>query len=365
MKSKQNKVSMQVSLHLRYLYQDKGLRGKQLLAVYPKLSKATVYRHATKNINDNIIDKRKFNRGRPSKLTLRARRSILRQIPILRRQYGSFTIRRLRVAAGVRQDACDETIRRVLRAAGYKFLHSRKKGLLRPDDLKKRLKFARKVKKFLSDQFWEEGVSFYLDAAGFQHKYNPNDEAKSSKTMAWRKMNEGLDPYCTAKGMHVGSGGRVAHFMVAIAHKEGVVLCQQYTGKLNGQKFADFIKQHFLQTFNRCKNPTVRRFLQDGCPVQNSKKARKAMYDIGAMKFSIPPRSPDFNPIENVFNFIKEELRTQAIEQNIVRENFENFSIRVKHTLENCPASYIDKTIESMPKRIMMVLKARGRRIKY
>jgi len=96
-----------------------------------------------------------------------------------------------------------------------------------------------------------------------------------------------------------------------------------------------------------------------------TKKARKAMYDIGAMKFSIPPRSPDFNPIENVFNFIKEELRKQAIEQNIVRENFENFSIRVKHTLENCPASYIDKTIESMPKRIMMVLKARGRRIKY
>ena len=47
---------------------------------------------------------------------------------------------------------------------------------------------------------------------------------------------------------------------------------------------------------------------------------------VGAIKFSIPPRSPDFNTIENIFNYVKSELRTQAFEKNIKR---------VKHTLEN------------------------------
>ena len=66
-------------------------------------------------------------------------------------------------------------MRRVLRGGGYRFLHSRKKGLLKKDDLKKRRKFACKFIKMLTDKFWEEGISFYIDAADFQHKYNPHE----------------------------------------------------------------------------------------------------------------------------------------------------------------------------------------------
>ena len=61
-------------------------------------------------------------------------------------------------SAGVRKDVSDETVRRVLRGAGYQFLHSRKKDLLKNNDLKKRRKFARKVTKMLTDKFWEEGI---------------------------------------------------------------------------------------------------------------------------------------------------------------------------------------------------------------
>ena len=43
-------------------------------------------------------------------------------------------------------------------------------------------------------------------------------------------------------------------------------------------------------------------FVQDGDPSQNSKAAKTALSKIGAVQFSIPPRSPDLNPIENVFN---------------------------------------------------------------
>ena len=83
----------------------------------------------------------------------------------------------------------------------------------------------------LTDKFWEEGISFYCDAAWFQHKYNPYDEAWSIRTIAWQLKNEGLHPHCTAKGSHVGPGGRVAHFIVTIAHQKGVVLCEDCEGK--------------------------------------------------------------------------------------------------------------------------------------
>ena len=36
-------VPLEVFVHLRYLYQDKGIRRKEILRMYPKLSKATIY----------------------------------------------------------------------------------------------------------------------------------------------------------------------------------------------------------------------------------------------------------------------------------------------------------------------------------
>ena len=106
----------------------------------------------------------------------------------------------------------------------------------------------------MKDQFWKKGTSFYLDTAGFQHDYNPNDEARSTETMDWHLPNKGLHPKCTVKGSHVGSGGRVAQFFVAIAHRKGVVLREQLEHKINGDLFAKFIKKHLIKTFNSCQN---------------------------------------------------------------------------------------------------------------
>ena len=74
--------------------------------------------------------------------------------------------------------------------------------------------------------------------------------------------------------------------------------------------------------------------------------------------------STDFSPIENNFNHVKRELYTQAFENNMNYETFEQFSLRVKYTLENAlentSTKYIDQTIESMPKRMLIVIKQKG-----
>ena len=54
-----------------------------------------------------------------------------------------------------------------------------------------KLKFARTVKKTLPENFWTDGVSFCLDGISFAHKTNPRDQARSTKSMAWRKRGEG------------------------------------------------------------------------------------------------------------------------------------------------------------------------------
>ena len=144
-------VPLEVSVQLRYLFQDKGNRGKELLKMYAKRLNATIYRHAKKLLADKSVDKIKYNHGRPRRVLPRDKRLILCQIHIIREQYGSSTVKRLGVSAGVRKDVSDETVRRVLRDAGYRFFYSRKKSLLKKGDLKKRRKFARKFNKILTD----------------------------------------------------------------------------------------------------------------------------------------------------------------------------------------------------------------------
>ena len=62
------KIPPHVSFRLRYLFQVKGFRGKELLKLYPEYSRASLYRHTVKSIDSiQVVDKRKFNKGKPKK----------------------------------------------------------------------------------------------------------------------------------------------------------------------------------------------------------------------------------------------------------------------------------------------------------
>ena len=143
-------------------------------------------------------------------------------------------------------------------------------------------------------------ICFYLDGVSFYHKYNPLDDARAPKGKTWRKRKEGLS--VTAKGKHVGSGGR------------GVIYCEQYE-KLDGNYYADFIRRNFQNMFQK-SGKCSKLFIQDNCPILNYAKARKTLKEVGG----------DLNPIENVFNVAKKELQTQAITLILTYESFEDFA---------------------------------------
>ena len=142
-------------------------------------------------------------------------------------------------------------------------------------------------------------------------------------------------------------------------------MCEEYKVPLNGKSFADFIRTYFPPCFEGSGNSNSKLFLQDGDPSQNSALAMDALAEIGGKKFAIPARSPDLNPIENLFNLSKRRLRKEAILFGITHESYEEFVSRVKRMLLATSVDVIDNIIGSMDKRIGMVIKAKGQRIKY
>lgn len=71
------------------------------------------------------------------------------------------------------------------------------------------------------------------------------------------------------------------------------------------------------------------------------------------------------NVIENFFHLVRRELDCDALHQNIERETYAQFSQRVKDTIYRIPKQHIDKAIESLPRRMDEIIKAKGQRLRY
>ena len=366
-KKKCDRLSVEMSTYLKFLHVEGKVGIRQLWRRYgDHASLATIYRHATAQLNPvNGVEKATL--GRKRVISDRDKRNLMRVFTKNRNTCSNFTSKRLLLEAGLTGVCHNRTLRRYLNHEGYFYLQSRKKGLLLESDLKKRLNFAKQLIKDGNNKlsYWTEDIAFFFDGTSFVHKTNPEDQAVAPKARVWRKKEEGLKRGCTAKGSKAGYGGQVAHFFVSISHNKGVISCEQYFDRLTGKMFMEFVNAEFRRIFSSSKNPNSTLFLQDGDPRQNSKIAQNAFSNLGIKCFAIPPRSPDLNPIENFFHLVNLELHEQAIKAKIVHETFEQFSTRVRNCMLNFPINLIDNIIESMPKRIHIIIKNKGERLKY
>ena len=86
---------------------------------------------------------------------------------------------------------------------------------------------------------------------------------------------------------------------------------------------------------------------------------------VDAEMLKISACSPDINPIENIFHLVKSQLNKQAVTENITSESYEQFQTRVLQVLRTFPVDIIDKTIDSMSKRINKMISSKGYRTKY
>ena len=355
-------ISPEKYAYARLLLEERGWSIRKV-AKKLRISKSSVQRLKHRDIGETRRRPAKRRGGRPCKLSERDKRHILRCVEDLRQSDGYFTVQELMDAAEISKERVSSwTVRRFLKAKKIEYLNARQKGILDEEDRRKRVRYCRQLRKDHTRNIWTEGIAFYLDGVNFVHKTRPKEQSCAPRKKVWRKRKDGLKSGCVAKGRKEGTGVNVVRLMVAIAYKKGVIICEEYE-KLNGAYFADFIKRNFINMFGAADKDHVNYFLQDGDRSQNSKAAKEAMKRVKAEVFHIPAKSPDLNPIENIFHLTNKELRKTS--KQIKTESREEFVLRIRRALHSVPLATIDKTILSMDRRIEMVIQARGERIKY
>ena len=99
--------------------------------------------------------------------------------------------------------------------------------------------------------------------------------------------------------------------------------------------------------------------------MKDTKKNDDAMARCLSEVLKIPPRSPDLNPIGNIFHIVSRKLEKDAIDQRITCESYQEFCNRVWRTMKSISHQLINKTIESMNTRIADIIRNNGERLKY
>ena len=100
--------------------------------------------------------------------------------------------------------------------------------------------------------------------------------------------------------------------------------------------------------------------MQDNDPSQTSKVAIGSLSATGAPHLILPARSPDLNPIENMFDTKKRRLPDQALSRNTVSESEAELKLGLSPPCTRLPGSTVTKPPPRRPQKFARLSFARG-----
>ena len=88
---------------------------------------------------------------------------------------------------------------------------------------------------------------------------------------------------------------------------EGVIDHEFVQGGVNGDTFCDFVRGSIIPNMSPFPDKASILIL-DNCSIHHVHYAKTMLESAGILVLFLPPYSPDFNPIENVFGNVKSYL---------------------------------------------------------
>lgn len=100
-------------------------------------------------------------------------------------------------------------------------------------------------------------------------------------------------------------------------------------------------------------------FQQDNAPCHKARRVTQYLQESGVTIMEWPAQSPDLNPIENLWRILGQKV------ENKQPSNKTELWTLLKKEWETMDPSICQKLVESMPKRVRAVIKAKGHHTKY
>lgn len=205
---------------------------------------------------------------------------------------------------------------------------------------------------------WKKVV--FSDEAGFQLFPGKTPYVR-------RREGESLDDACLIPTVKHGGGSILVWGCFNAA---GVGVLKRIEGTITGEAYRQILIHHAMPEMKKLLEAEPEHvawlFQHDNAPPHRANPVKRYLdtkvADWGGRLNVLPwpSQSPDLNPIESVWAYIKKNLKNRTKPSNL-DELFQ----RVLEEWEGTPARILANMVESMPDRVAAVLKSRGGHSKY
>ena len=186
-----------------------------------------------------------------------------------------------------------------------------------------------------------------------------NRMGSDGRQWVWKKAGEGLSDR-VVQGTRKFGGGSLMVWGCMLW--EGVGYACKIDGRMDGELYVKILQdelQESINYYNKTKDDII--FQQDNDSKHTCHKARNWFQDHDFNVMLWPAHSPDLNPIEHLWNHLKRRLAGYEEEAKGMLELWE----RVQVEWDKIEPEVCQNLIESMPRRMEAVIKAKGGYTKY
>ena len=250
----------------------------------------------------------------------------------------------------INQPLSSQTTRRYLKEAGMKAVVKKKKPLLTAKHKRARMDFALAHKDYTVED-WKRVV--------WSDETKINRLGSDGRKWAWKKAGEGLSDRLVSGTVKFG-GGSVMVWGCMMWDGPGYAC--KIDGRMDGDLFVSILEEDLqasLEYYNKDTEDII--FQQDNDPKHTCKKAKEWFQDNGIEVLLWPAQSPDLNPIEQLWTYIKRRLADYETPPSGIIELWE----RVEAEWNKIEPKVCQDLIESMPRRVQAVIEAKGGYTKY
>jgi transposase len=297
------------------------------------------------------VDSNKENSkgGRPSKLSPHDKKSILRQITTGKLDNA---VQATHFINNILPNPVSaQTVRNALKENGFSSVVKKKCPLLRRCHREDRLKFAKYHENWTVED-WKRVL--------WSDETKINRIGSDGRVYTWKGRGEPLSDRITTPTVKHGGGNNL--MVWGCMGWNGVGKLVEVQGAMKSQQYCDIMNIGVVESFEKLEIPKEERvFQQDNDPKHTSKMASQWFEDNNIQVLVWPSQSPDLNPIEHLWMHLKRALQKYPTSPKGVHELWDRLEMEWNGiTAETCQT-----LIESMPRRIKAVIKAKGGHTKY
>lgn len=249
---------------------------------------------------------------------------------------------------------CKNTARKILSKHEIHSYYITKKPLLTPLNAAIRMNWCN-YHKNMDLRDWK--LVTFSDESRFA-LFNPDGGER-----LWRKPSEKYDKDCIGPTLQMGGGSVMFWGVISFW---GVGPLVPVTNSMNSDEYVEVLAKHYVPWIQglmvkRTSHGPPLKFQQDNCSIHKSGFSKWWMNTHNFDVMDWPSRSPDLNPIENLWDILDRRVRKRAV----LPKNLKELETAVLEEWQDIPLTILHHLYESMDRRINGCLNSDGYHTKY